>query len=112
MSRTWREIPDNGIRDRDDRNFRFGHEEKRGRVHDTKKVRDKDNHGCLYSKPSEHKRDNQKRLRSRESDQLRKIEQAYWKNPTKYIGEPPFSLYQETLNIMLPLPKEFQEYYW
>jgi hypothetical protein len=101
MSRTWREIPDNGVRDRDDRNFRFAYEEKKGRVHDTKKVRDKDNHGCPYSRPSDFKECHKKRYRRKVNQELNKLANECYDIP-RHAGK----------DLTLPQPKEFQPYYW
>ena len=106
MSRTYREIPDSGFRDYDDRNWRWSAEEKKGRVHNTKTVRDKDNHGCVYSKPSNHKKRNERRHRSQVNDMLNKfVNENYkdnWCYPGRRIGD----------ELLLPLPKQHREYYW
>lgn len=105
MSRTYREIPDSGIRDRKERNYTFAFEEKKGRVHYTKTVRDKDNHGC-YSKPSSHKRRDERRHRSNVNDILQKFKNENYKNnkdlPSRRIGD----------SLILPLPRQHRKYYW
>jgi len=101
MSRTYREIPDSGFRDRvseDNVGLLRPVEEKKGINNHTKIVRDKDNHGCTYSTPKDWRKTHQKRMRAKERDQLRKIEQSYRAG--------------ELEDIILPKPKEFQPYYW
>lgn len=112
MSRTYREIPDNGVRNRDERNCRFALEEKKGRGHNTKTVRDKDNHGCLYSKPSDYKRRHNRRYRRTVNQELKKIKQHLWNNPTDKIGFTYIKISVDDLDITLPKPEEYQPYYW
>lgn len=113
MSRTYREIPDSGYRDRHTIEFEegkirllFASEEKKGINNHTKIVRDKDNHGCTYSKPKRHKKLNERRHRSNVNDMLQKFENENYKNnwhhPDRRVGD----------ELILPLPKEHREYYW
>jgi len=108
MSRTWREIPDNGLRDRDERNAPFAYEEKKGRVHDTKKVRDKDNHGCTYSRPKSFRKDCERKHRSEINDILQKFVNENYKFSHLESG---YCMRGEELILPKP-PTKNKEYYW
>ncbi|MCS3661790.1 hypothetical protein [Salinibacter ruber] len=110
MARTWRDIPNSPYRQHKFLGRAALQEKKQADY--TKKVRDKDNKGMHRSPPKGWRNDHQRRFRSNANDQLRKIEQAYWKNPTKYIGKSAFSIMGMEVDVVLPLPKEYKPYYW
>ena len=87
MSRTWRQIP----REDEEGNF-------------PKKVRDKDNHGCTYSKPPEFKRKDNRRYRSNVNDKLNALS-----NKRYDILDSEERLFDE---VQFPDPKQYREWYW
>lgn len=110
MSRTYREIPDSGFRDSttieiEGKEVRLlcASEEKKGINNHTKIVRDKDNHGCTYSKPKDFKQIHKRRYRSRVNDELNKLSNELY----RYASDP-----EVEKEPNLPNPKEFQPYYW
>lgn len=113
MSRTWRNIPASRYRNSSVSTILGSSplEEKRHPNY-TKRVRDKDNHGCTYSCPKSHRKHGIRRRRSNENDRLRKIEQHLWDNPTRKVGTTFFEMSVDDLEIVMPRSKEYQEYYW
>jgi hypothetical protein len=88
MSRTWRTIPKEG----EDGNF-------------GKEVRDKDNHGCLYSRPKWWRKAHNRRMRSRTTQKLNDLAN-HTRSATGAVERGEFD------DLVLPRPTEFQPYYW
>jgi hypothetical protein len=107
MSRTYRDIPASKFKENSLNFF----EEKAGQNHTTM-VRDKDNHHCPYSKPSDFKRQHNRRWRSHVNQQTRKIEQHMWNNPTDKIGITYLVASVDDLDVTFPDKKRFEPYYW
>lgn len=113
MARTWREIPNSPYRDNDGRNpLNSAPLEEKKHPDYTKKVRDKDNEGSHKGPPKDWRNDHQGRYRSNVKDELRKMEQVLWRNPTHHINLTTVLISIDDLEITIPDPKEFQPYYW
>lgn len=110
MSRTYREVPASPFKDREEKNANYS-EERRHPEH-TETVRDKDNHGCMYSCPKSHRKHGIRKHRSHERQSIREIEKLMRKNPSRKIGDEVFYIGFDDTEIMLPRPKEYREYYW
>lgn len=117
MSRTYREVPDDKFRDRiklEDKNGQprmlMPTEEKKGTLPYTKTVRDKDNN--VQSKPKQHRKRAVKRRRAAERDTTREIEKLMRENPTKKMENEWYYTTFDDTDIVMPKPKEVQEYYW
>jgi hypothetical protein len=99
MSRTYRDIPASQYRDRD--KHRWCEEKDHHEYSATKRVRDKDNHGCTYSEPKWWRKAHHQRMRSKTNDQLNKFVN------TSYNAED-----NSADDLVLPEPKEYQPWYW
>ena len=108
MSRTWREIPHYGSKLKkiyyEDGGYSWTVEEESFHEYSfTKKVRDKDNHGCTYSKPKEFTQNLNRRMRVNEKQKLNTLVN------TSYTVDD----YEEHFeNLIHEHPQEYKEWYW
>lgn len=107
MSRTWRDIPKSPYRNK----LLSGRplEEDRHPGH-TEQVREKDNEGH-HKCPKSHRKHGIQKHRSHERQTLREVEKLMRKNPTKKIEGDVYHISFDDTEIMMPRPKEFEEYY-